>query len=176
MTLKVLVRPAEALNNASYGECFSNANLRLRTNNFDLLRFVFAFIVFLVHSYVLSGAEALSILNKFFSSEIAVKSFFVVSGFLIFMSFENSSDIKSYLLKRARRIYPAYFMIVLLCAFLGGIFSSYSWGEYLSLPVLKYIAANLVFLNFLQPNLLGLFEDNALQAVNGALWTLKIED
>lgn len=30
---------------------------RLRQNNFDLLRFVFAFVVFLVHAYVLSGAE-----------------------------------------------------------------------------------------------------------------------
>ena len=163
------------LNKVSQVESLSTTDLRLKPNNFDLLRFVFAFIVFLVHSYVLSGADALSIFGKLLSSEIAVKSFFVVSGFLIFMSFENSSSIKSYFLKRARRIYPAYFMVVLLCAFLGGIFSSYSWGEYSSLPVLKYITVNLVFLNFVQPNLPGLFESNALQAVNGALWTLKIE-
>jgi peptidoglycan/LPS O-acetylase OafA/YrhL len=146
-----------------------------KPNNFDFLRFVFAFIVFLVHAHVLSGADSLSILGKLFSSEIAVKSFFVVSGFLIFMSFENSSSIKSYFLKRARRIYPAYFVVVLICALLGGVFSSYSWGEFLSLPMLKYIVANLVFLNFLQPNLPGLFENNALQAINGALGTLKIE-
>jgi peptidoglycan/LPS O-acetylase OafA/YrhL len=164
-----------AINNVSQADGLSSTDLRLKANNFDLLRFLFAFIVFLAHAYVLSGADSLSILGKLFSSEIAVKSFFVVSGFLIFMSFENSSSIKSYLLKRARRIYPAYFVVVLLCVLLGGIFSSYSWGEYLSLPVLKYIAANLVFLNFLQPNLPGLFENNALQAVNGALWTLKIE-
>ena len=153
----------------------SHSDVRLRINNFDLLRFIFAFIVFLVHAYVLSGAESLSILSKLFSSAIAVKSFFVVSGFLIFMSYENSSDNKRYFLKRARRIYPAYFCIVIICAVLGGVFSTYSWSEYWSLPVLKYIAANLVFLNFLQPNLPGLFESNTLQAVNGALWTLKIE-
>lgn len=161
--------------NKDRAEVLSAFDVRLRSNNFDLLRFLFAFIVFLVHAYVLSGAETLSILSKLFSSEIAVKCFFVVSGFLIFMSYENSSDTKSYFLKRVRRIYPAYFFIVVICAVIGGVLSAYSWNEYFSLPVLKYIAANLVFLNFLQPNLPGLFENNTLQAVNGALWTLKIE-
>lgn len=43
------------------------------------------------------------------------------------------------------------------------------------MEVFKYVAANLVFLNFTHPNLPGLFESNSLQAINGALWTLKIE-
>lgn len=150
-------------------------DLRLRQNNFDLLRFLFAFVVLLVHAHVLSGAEELSVLSKLLSSEIAVKSFFVVSGFLIFMSYENSRDTRGYFVKRIKRIYPAYFFIVMACALLGVIFSAYTWDEYFSLPVLKYVAANLLFLNFLQPNLPGLFEGNSLQAVNGALWTLKIE-
>lgn len=88
---------------------------------------------------------------------------------------KNATDNKRYFLKRALRIYPAYFCIVLICAVMGVFFSAYSWREYWSLSLLKYIAANLVFLNFLQPNLPGLFESNAIQAVNGALWTLKIE-
>ncbi len=146
-----------------------------RQNNFDLLRFLFAFVVFLVHAYVLSGEESLSSLSKLLSSEIAVKSFFVVSGFLIFMSYENSRDARSYFIKRARRIYPAYFSIVVICAIFGVVFTSLSWTEYFSLPVLKYLASNLLFLNFLQPALPGLFEGNTLHAVNGALWTLKIE-
>jgi peptidoglycan/LPS O-acetylase OafA/YrhL len=148
---------------------------RLRVNNFDLLRFIFAFTVFLVHSYVLSGAESLAILTSVFSSEIAVKSFFVVSGFLIFMSFENTREVGTYFSKRARRIYPAYLFVVVVCTLAGVIFSTYSWRDYFSLDVIKYIAANLVFLNFLHPDLPGLFANNTLQAVNGALWTLKIE-
>ena len=148
---------------------------RLRKNNFDLLRFSFAFVVFLVHAYALSGAETLSILVHYISSEIAVKSFFVVSGFLIFMSYENTHSVRAYFIKRLRRIYPAYIFIIVLCAAAGLLLSSLVMTDYLSWPLFKYLLSNLVFLNFLQPNLPGLFEHNALQAVNGALWTLKVE-
>ena len=41
--------------------------------------------------------------------------------------------------------------------------------------VAEYVTANLVFLNFLSPDLPGLFEGNRFTEVNGALWTLKIE-
>jgi peptidoglycan/LPS O-acetylase OafA/YrhL len=148
---------------------------RLRQNNFDLLRFTFAFVVFLFHAHALSGEHELAIFSRYLSSDIAIKSFFVVSGFLIFMSYENSGSVSSYFGKRIRRIYPAYAFIILASVLFGGVFSSYSLGDYLSLPLLKYIAANLLFLNFLQPVLPGLFQNNLLQAVNGALWTLKIE-
>ena len=147
----------------------------LRVNNFDLLRFIFATSVFLIHGYVLSENEGLAWLTWVFSPDIAVKSFFVVSGFLIFMSYENSSNIKSYFSKRIRRIYPAYVSIVILCAFLGAIFSIASLSEYFSAEWLKYLGANLVFLNFLKHDLPGLFTGNPIQAVDGALWTLKVE-
>ena len=160
---------------ATSSQEIQGGNFHFRHNNFDFLRFLFAFVVFLVHSHALSGADALSVLSESLSSEIAVKSFFVVSGFLIFMSYDNSRDARSYFIKRVRRIYPAYFFIIMCCAILGGIFSTNTWGQYISLQTLKYVAANLVFLNFLQPDLPGLFEGNILQAVNGALWTLKVE-
>lgn len=166
---------ASLIDNARDLPAATAPDLRLRQNNFDLLRFLCAFAVFLVHAYVLSGAEALSVLSGLLSSEMAVKSFFVVSGFLIFMSYENSCDTKSYFVKRARRIYPAYFLVITACALLGAVFSAYAWNEYFSSQVLRYVIANLLFLNFLQPNLPGLFEGNPLQVVNGALWTLKIE-
>lgn len=148
---------------------------RLVTNNFDLLRFLFAGAVCLVHVYVLSGFEPLAPIARTLSSTVAVRAFFVISGFLIFMSFEQSTSIASYLRKRVRRVYPAYFVVVMLCATLLVFVSTSSPAEYFSLPLLKYVLANLVFLNFLQPTLPGVFESNLLTAVNGALWTLKIE-
>jgi len=148
---------------------------RISNNNFDLLRVLFAITVFFVHTYILSGSEALAFLEQFLSSKIAVQSFFIVSGFLIFMSYEKSKSVQGYFVKRVRRVYPAYFSIVLLCAILGVLLSSLPVEEYFTIDWLKYILANLVFLNFLHPSLPGLFNDQYLSAVNGALWTLKIE-
>jgi len=148
---------------------------RLINNNFDLLRLLFAGTVCLVHAYEVSGFQALGGIASVLSSAIAVKSFFVVSGFLIFMSFERSRSLGSYASKRIRRIYPAYFTIVMLCALGFVAVSTLSTADYFSLPWLKYVAANLTFMNFLQPALPGVFASNPMDAVNGALWTLKIE-
>ncbi|NHC08162.1 acyltransferase family protein [Azonexus fungiphilus] len=147
----------------------------LARNNFDLLRLLFAGTVCLVHAYDLSRFHELAWIASFLSSTVAVKGFFVVSGFLIFMSYERSSSLAAYTGKRVRRIYPAYFTVVMLCA-LGLVFvSTHAPAEFFSLAWLKYCLANLIFLNFLQPTLPGVFEGNPLAAVNGALWTLKIE-
>lgn len=150
-------------------------NSRLTKNNFDLLRMLFAGTVCLVHAYELSGFEKLAPIAQVLSSAIAVKAFFVVSGFLIFMSYERSESLSSYAKKRLRRIYPGYFTVVMLCAIGLIAFSSKNVGDYFSFAWLKYVFANLSFLNFLQPTLPGVFESNKLAAVNGALWTLKIE-
>jgi len=74
-----------------------------------------------------------------------------------------------YFNKRIRRLYPAYVAIILIPAFISLILS----GEFSH--VLKYLGANLIFLNFLEPKLPGLFDGHRFGEVNGALWTLKIE-
>ena len=147
----------------------------LARNNFDLLRLLFAGTVCLVHAYELSGFRELAWIASFLSTAVAVKAFFVVSGFLIFMSYERSTSLGSYAGKRIRRIYPAYFAVVMLCALGLALASARPLAEYFSFAWLKYVLANLVFLNFLQPTLPGVFEANHMPAVNGALWTLKIE-
>ncbi len=152
-----------------------DAGERLSRNNFDLLRFLFAGTVCLVHAHHLSGYEPLAAISAVLSSQVAVEAFFVISGFLIFMSYERSSSLRSYAEKRVRRIYPAYFTVVVLCAVGLVALSSRSPSEYFSAGWWRYLAANLTFLNFLQHSLPGVFDGNPVQAVNGALWTLKIE-
>ncbi len=144
-------------------------------NNFDLLRFLLASMVFLVHAHVLSGNAQLAFLAEYLSSDYAVKAFFVVSGFLIFQSHDRSRSLGDYFGKRVRRIYPAYFAIVLVCAAGGMVVTTLPLGEYFSGGLAAYLLANLAFLNFLAPDLPGVFRENIFQAANGALWTIKIE-
>ena len=136
---------------------------------------MFAGTVCLVHAYGLSGERYLRWIQALLSSKVAVEAFFVVSGFLIFMSYERSSSTLTYISKRVRRIYPAYFVVVMLCALSLWTIRSLDPGHYFSFGWLKYVVANLTFLNYIHPTLPGVFEGNKLSEVNGALWTLKIE-
>jgi peptidoglycan/LPS O-acetylase OafA/YrhL len=143
-------------------------------NNFDLLRFVFAGMVVLHHARICSLAPELDFL-RVVSADLAVKAFFVVSGFLVFMSFEQSRSTSEYFGKRARRIYPAYVAVVVGAAILGACVTEASLRDYFSSGLARYLAANLVFANFLAPTLPGVFVHNPVHEVNGALWTIKIE-
>ncbi len=147
----------------------------MRANNFDLIRFALAGIVVLFHAHALSQSEPLAFLPRYFSPDIAVKGFFVVSGYLILRSWDGSSGLTDFSSKRARRIYPAYATVVLGSAFIGAVVTILPLGQYFSSHWLGYVGANLSFLNFLAPALPGVFAGNPETAVNGALWTLKIE-
>ena len=92
-------------------------------NNFDALRLAFACIVFLFHADVLSQQAELAALGRWLSSEIAVKGFFVVSGYLVYMSCERSQSLRRYFEKRIRRLYPAYCTVILAGVIAGSFFS-----------------------------------------------------
>jgi peptidoglycan/LPS O-acetylase OafA/YrhL len=122
----------------------------------------------------LTGVPALAFYG-YFSARFAVNAFFVISGLLIYRSYVRSSSVGSYFEKRVRRIYPAYFTIVVIAAIALYPLSSLPVSQYFGAGFWKYLGANLVFLNFLAPSLPGVFTSNSIPAVNGALWTLKIE-
>ncbi|MBU0961268.1 MAG: acyltransferase [Proteobacteria bacterium] len=144
-------------------------------NNFDLLRLVLAFSVCLAHLGEISGVSAFIPLSHYFYSGVAVDCFFVVSGFLIFRSHERSSSLFSYLNKRLRRIYPAYVTVVLLAAIVMPLLATAETSLFFSPEWFRYLFANLFFLNFLQPDLPGVFTANPLQVINAPLWTIKVE-
>ncbi len=149
--------------------------IRRDGNNFDLLRFVLASIVLLAHAHVLADNPQLAFLSVYLSPDYAVKGFFVISGFLIFQSYDRSLSLRDFYEKRARRIYPAYVAIVMLCAVGGAAVTTLPLNEYFSERWAAYVMANLVLLNFLAPDLPGVFNGNPLTTVNGVLWTIKVE-
>lgn len=69
-------------------------------------------------------------------------------------------------------------LIVVACA-AGLVFASdLTPAQYFTdSGLIKYLAANLSFLNFLHPTLPGVFQGQEFvnPAVNGSLWTMKIE-
>ena len=144
-------------------------------NNFDLIRLLLAMTVFLVHSFILSKNPKLAFIPDFLSAEVAVNCFFVISGFLVTMSFERSTTNGDYLIKRVRRIYPAYVCVILSSAIAGIWLTDLPLREYLSIDILKYLVSNLSFLNLIQPTLPGVFSGNNVAVVNGALWTIRFE-
>ncbi len=146
-----------------------------RKNNFDLLRLVLAFSVCLSHLGEVSGILAFQPFEWYFYSGVAVDCFFVVSGFLIFRSYQNSSGLLSYFNKRIRRIYPAYLTVVLLSALFLPLLADATRELYLSSVWFRYLFANLGFANFFQASMPTLFMANPLHVINAPLWTIKIE-
>lgn len=149
----------------------------INKNCFDFLRFFFAFNILLAHLCELSQSKSLLFLSFFSNSSIAVKGFFIISGFLVAKSFATTSTLREYFIKRVKRILPAYVFVVLFSTLIFVFFSSNHFLEYFSNKgVYQYLGWNLIFLNFMHPCLPGLFENNLYCAVNGALWTLKVEE
>ena len=145
----------------------------LKDNSFNFLRLVGCLIVIYEHCVVLSGVN----LPCFELRGIAVNVFFILSGFWVTLSFFKSNSIKEYALKRCKKILPQYWLVVLLCAVALSAFSVLAWRQYFcSSGFYKYLAANFLTLNFIQPGLPGVFEGLALNgSVNGSLWTIKVE-
>ncbi len=142
------------------------------TNNFNILRLVFALHVLIFHSALIFGIKTSFIPN----GGKAVECFFVISGYLIFASYERSKSLKDYFTKRAKRIAPAVYVLTALCVILGIFLTKLPLNEYFSKSLLKFTIANLSFVNFTHPRLPGVFEGNPEGGwVNGSLWSLKIE-
>ena len=144
-------------------------------NRFDALRLAFASMVFIFHAVILSGLvpESALELNLALMAELSIQGFFIISGALVYGSWQRSKGLADYTSKRIRRLYPAYAVIILIPAIVSAAITFEQPGALGEIA--RYVVANLTFLNFLEPTLPGLFGDNRFGAVNGALWTLKIE-
>jgi len=137
-------------------------------NCFDFLRIVFCADIIIAHLYELSQCKKLDFLSVFLDIGIfGLQAFFIISGFLVAKSYRRTSTLKRYFVKRAKRLFPAYLFLLFITVVVLSFFTRLSFLDYFT---------NSIFLNFMHPCLPGLFENNLLCAVNGALWTLKVEE
>lgn len=150
------------------------------TNRFDILRLFAAWLVLFSHSYPLTGRPHEEPLASSIGIDtlggIGVSIFFVVSGYLVTISWERSQGVWDFVKRRAYRIYPALLGACLLTVlFLGPWLTPLSqleywkhaqtWGYFMTVTAFE-----------IDYNLSGLFADNPLpNAVNGSLWSLAYE-
>jgi peptidoglycan/LPS O-acetylase OafA/YrhL len=142
-------------------------------NWLDLARLIFSVSVVFLHVYNLvplaGSSSALRQLS--YVGGLGVPAFFAVSGFLIFMSYDKSSSKLSYFKARFYRIYPAYFLVILVMSIVAFALTFNTSNN----DFFRYLFWNLIFMNFMAPEFGGLFDSNLVSAFNGALWSLKVE-
>ncbi|SDL23979.1 acyltransferase family protein [Siphonobacter aquaeclarae] len=149
-----------------------------RHNNLDFIRFLAALSVVVSHSYDLSGRvleEPLRILANYSFSFFGVRTFFVISGYLICSSLVSNPDAVRFFKRRVRRIFPGLVVVVVLCAFvLGPLVTILPAREYFLLPETYNYLINILLYRS-QFSLPGVFSTNDTDIVNGSLWTLVYE-
>lgn len=152
-----------------------------RRNNLDLCRLIAAVLVIYSHSFPICvnnyDNELIAKLSRYKISggSLAVAVFFVLSGFLITKSYDNSRNIGQYLKARVLRIWPALCVVVMISVFvIGPIFTSLSIVEYFkNVETWNYLKNLSLRINHWA--LPGVFADHFQISTNGSLWTLEYE-
>lgn len=141
-------------------------------NNMGVVRYILAIGIVLGH---FKGQTQWNIPLPYTTYAI-VGAFFVLSGFLSFGSYLRDPSPRRYIVKRLKRLMPPYWVAVLFFALILCSVSELSAAQYFTSPHFwKYLVSNLLCLNFIEPSLPGVFTDVAFNAVNGSLWTMKVE-
>ncbi len=127
-------------------------------NSFNLMRFILASMVFLLHAGLFSNLVNLDLINTLVPYDIgrlSVYGFFAISGFFMVQSLDNSKTSKEFLLKRVLRIFPLFLTLVVV----GWIFYGHHVQEIRGQVFLQAFngVVNIGVFNF------------------GSSWTLKIE-
>jgi peptidoglycan/LPS O-acetylase OafA/YrhL len=105
-----------------------------------------------------------------------VRIFFIISGYLIAQSLENSTNLLDYIWKRVLRLFPGLIVVVCFSVFIiGPVFTSLSWQNYFQDTLTwRYFRTILIFR--LENKLPGVFDNAPSESiVNGSLWTLAYE-
>lgn len=140
-------------------------NFRFGDNSFDLIRLLAAIIVMLSHSFRHFGIDKPVWSLCFTDGSVGVITFFTLSGYFIFASWETRGDMGfiRWIYNRLLRIYPLYififFVIILLDSLLIGVKFDGTWD---------FVG---IFLRWLCIRIYEPIQGGGIN--NGVVWTLK---
>jgi peptidoglycan/LPS O-acetylase OafA/YrhL len=148
-----------------------------RRNNFNALRLLFATSVLLSHAFELvDGNRGREPLTRLFGTlslgEVAVDSFFLLSGYLIAQSWMNSDGIVDFIRKRALRIYPGFVVASAISVLLIGPMAAGAVNYFGELNLPKFVL-ELVLL--FEPKTPPVFAGDPYPVVNGSMWSITYE-
>jgi len=163
-----------------------DSSLDPRHNSLNFLRLVLATAVIVSHSITIGGYGSENVLGKTTLGTVAVYGFFGLSGYLIAGS-ASRNHIGRYLWQRVLRIFPAFWVCLVLTSFLFGVIAWFHMNPALARHCglscytrqpegpFGYIGRNL-WLDMRQPTIAhtlpaGLFRGGW----NASLWTLMFE-
>jgi len=147
-----------------------------RSNNFNLLRFVAACMVIYGHMYSLMGVAAIPNIGTAAVHNVGVCILFLISGFLIYESWQRDPNILRYAVRRVLRLWPALIVLCLLTALvMGPLVTNLPARQYFAdSGTWKYIANNILLR--MEYRLPGVFAENPYSfMVNRSLWTMPVE-
>jgi len=155
-----------------------------RHNNFDLLRLLAALSVIFSHAFLLAensqDRDPLMLLTggQTILGLVGVFTFFIISGYLISQSYENTASPLVFLAKRALRIFPGLILCLVVCVFVIGPLTT-------QLPLSEYFSRSETYLFLLHNAVLDVdynrlpgvvfWPGNIGGIVNGPLWSLPSE-
>lgn len=141
-------------------------------NGFEALRWLAALTVVVSHFFGLAQIQGVPSLP----TTQAVQLFFILSGMLTYRSLVAKPGTLAFYKRRARRILPAYWGVIVFCLLVGMLFTEMPLRHFVTHPQTgRYLLWNALMLNRLQPALPGVFDGHVNTAMDGALWTMKYE-
>lgn len=142
-----------------------------KNNNFNIIRLAAAVMVVFHHSFPLCGIYGRDL------GDVAVLSFFTLSGFLITKSYLKNDNVYSFIEARILRLLPGYLLCLIYSILIGLLVTTATFYEYI-FSSLTFFRDYIIFLwvnRALNP-LIGVYTNNPFPEIsNGSLWSLPGE-